>query len=83
MYFNALHSEIVFRRELLDWGHYLGNETLKQSIEETATEDVCRPRTQDERTSERIRLLRFQTPISTLVIDGERSRASWPSPSDR
>ncbi len=69
VYFNALHSEIVFRRDFLDWGHYLGNETLKQSFAETAAK-MLSSRTQDERTSERIRLfLRFQGDLDTVSAE--------------
>jgi AraC-like DNA-binding protein len=69
VYFNALHSELVFRRELLDWGHYLGNETLKQSIEETASK-MLSSRTQEERTSDRIRLfLRFQGDLDSVTAE--------------
>lgn len=69
VYFNALHSEIVFRREFLDLDHYLGNETLKQSMEETASK-LLSSRTQDERTSERIRLfLRFQGDLDTVTTE--------------
>ncbi len=69
VHFNALHSELVFRREFLDMEHYLGNETLKQSIEETASK-MLSSRTQDERTSERIRLfLRFEGDLDTVSAD--------------
>jgi AraC-like DNA-binding protein len=67
LHFNALHNEIVFRRELLDWDHCLGNETLKQSMEETASKTLS-SRTQDERISERIRLLlRFQSDLDAVT----------------
>lgn len=53
--FHAEHSEIAFHREFLDWERFLGNEALRQSIEETATK-LFAARRDDARTSERIRV---------------------------
>jgi AraC-like DNA-binding protein len=56
IHFDAPVCETVFPREFLDWGHYLGNDILKQSIESTVTK-VLSPRPDAERISERIRVL--------------------------